>query len=118
MFSFTCYGQETIISESDLIGCWTHSREEDKINSEIMVYRSCNYKEFPPSRYRHRFELKENGKCIVLSLASNDSHSMSEGTWIYKRKKQIIVIFNAKGKSINKFRLIEFNENIMKLKNY
>jgi hypothetical protein len=89
-FSLSCFGQENNISESDLIGCWTHSREENKVDSKIMVYRSCDYKEFPISRYRHRFELKENGKCNWLQLASNDSHSMVEGTWKYKNKSKLL----------------------------
>jgi len=118
IFSLTCYGQENNISESDLIGCWTHSREEDKANSEIMVYRPCDYKEFPASRYRHKFELKENGECSLLSLASNDAHSMAKGTWTYESKNQIIEIFDEQGESINKFSLIEFNEKTMKLKDY
>jgi len=111
-------GQESNITESDLIGCWAHSREENKTNSEIMIYRSCDYKEFPFSRFRHRFELNENGKCTWLNLASNDSHSMIDGTWTYDSKKQIIEIFNTKGKSINKYNLIEYKERIIRISEY
>lgn len=117
-FSFSCYGQENGISKSDLIGCWTHSREEDKANSEIMVYRPCDYKEFPPSRYRHKFELHKKGKCSLLDLAFNDAHSMANGTWTYDKKEQVIEIFDKDGESINKFHLIEFNKEEMKLKDF
>ena len=118
IFSLTCYGQENNNSESDLIGCWTHSREENQNNSEVKVYRPCDYKEFPASRYRHGLVLKENGKCSWLYLAPNDAHHMVKGTWMYEGENRIIEIFNAKGESVNKYMLIELNEKIMKIKNY
>ena len=116
MFSINSYAQDKSITESDLIGCWAHSREEDEKDSDVMVYRSCDYNEFPFSRYRHKFELYENGKCSWLSLAANDAHSMIEGAWRYKSKKRVIEIFDSKGKSLHKYRLIEINEKIMKIK--
>jgi len=118
IFSLTCYAQENNVSESDLIGCWTHSKEENHVDSEVMVYRPCDYKEFPASRYRHRMELKENSKCSWLYLAPNDAHHMVEGTWTYEKENRVIEIFDVKGEPANKFMLIEVHEKIMKVKNH
>ena len=43
------------VNKRNLKGCWTHSYEES-----YDIYRPCDYKEFPPSRYRLTFELKGN----------------------------------------------------------
>lgn len=109
------YNAEIGFSEKELLGCWTHSFEESQDNSELMVYRPCDYKEFPVSRYRHTLELKENGKCAWFELAANDAHFMVNGSWMYDEEKQLLEIYNQSGKSVNKYRLIEIGEDFLKL---
>jgi hypothetical protein len=48
---------------------WIHSSEED--TDSIEVYRPKGY-DFPPSRARKGFEIKENGEVIFHDLNSSD----------------------------------------------
>jgi len=57
---------------------WMHSREEDT-DTEIM-FRPANYN-FPRSRGRTGFELKNNGKLIEIGTAPTDAQQEAEGTW-------------------------------------
>lgn len=70
----------TTVTEEALIGCWTHSHEEDD-NSTKKIFRPCDYKTFPISRFRHHIELKSDGQCEYLYLEPTDRHSMRKGTW-------------------------------------
>jgi hypothetical protein len=72
--SINIYGQTDKISKMKLTGCWTDSREENVAGSGESIYRHCDFKEFPPSRFRFKMELKEDGKCFWLDLAYNDGH--------------------------------------------
>ena len=45
------FGQESEIKQSDLIGGWTDSREGNLPKSDFNIYRLCDYKTFPFSRF-------------------------------------------------------------------
>lgn len=106
---------ELVVNEEALTGCWKHSFEEEEDNLELLMYRPCDFKEYPLSRYRHEMELKGNGTASWLHLAENDAHSMRVGTWTYDRNTRVLQIFNLSGKSVSMFRVLEVGENILKL---
>lgn len=87
---------ENSVGISELIGCWTHSMEEDitgLTNEESrQIYRPCDYKEFEASRYRAVYDLAEDGLCEYLALAANDAHFMTDGLWEYDDTDQLLII--------------------------
>ena len=115
-FSFS-FKQKNSFSKNDIIGCWTSSIEEANPNSNESVFRPCDFKIFPPRRYRYRIELNDNDNCSWLVLAPNDGHYMTDGTWSYNKETQTICIFDLSMKVINKFKIIELKKDIMKTQN-
>lgn len=57
---------------------WIHSREED--TESVKVYRPSNY-DFPPSRGREGFDLKENGEFVQYGIAPTDRPQTVKGQW-------------------------------------
>ena len=99
--SFHVSGQQ--ISKSDLLGCWTESREENAPGSNVFIYRPCDYRVFPPSRYRFKMILSSGSKCSWLVLASNDGHYMQDGTWTFNEETNELILYNTEGKEDSKF---------------
>ena len=58
-----------------LWGVWVHSHEEDYAGNE--VYRNPDYN-FPPSRGRVKFDIKEDNELMWYGLAANDAHGNSK----------------------------------------
>lgn len=117
ILSLDSFGQNDSISESDLIGCWTDSREENKIDSELNIFRPCDFKVFPASRYRYSLELNANHKCSWLYLAPNDAHHMVDGTWTYNKESGWLKIFDLQGNSVNSLKVIGLEKDLMKIEN-
>lgn len=92
-----------------------HSYEEDPEGSEYKVYRPCDFKDFPLSRYRHKLELRENNECSWLRLVPNDAHFMVEGTWDFNENELEIVASEASGNAVLKFKIFGVNEKGLKL---
>lgn len=72
----------------ELFQHWTHSYEDDR--EGVVVYRPADY-DFPPSRGREGFELKEDGTCIRYAIGPADGRQTMEGTWELKGKNELIV---------------------------
>ena len=102
--------------ETKLLGCWTHSIEENAASSVSNIFRPCDFKEFSPSRFRFSFELMKAGKCQILMVGSTDAHYMANGTWEFDKKTNILEFFNAEGNSHRKYEVIKFGENLLDLK--
>jgi len=114
--SFQVSGQE--ISKLDLLGCWTDSREENTQESQYFIFRPCTYKEFPPSRYRLRMELKSDSICSWLVLADNDGHYMVDGIWTFNDTTHELMLYNKGGKAVTlKFIIDEVKDGMLKIKN-
>src|ERR1039457_2199153 len=94
--SFQVSGQK--INKSDLLGCWTDSREENTQGSNVFIFRPCDYKVFPPSRYRFKMNLKSGSICSWLELAINDAHYMVDGTWTFNEATNELKLLNNEGK--------------------
>ncbi len=96
---------------------WTQSYEENTSES-YNVYRPSDYKDFPPSRFRQVFNLKENNICDYLVLALNDGHYMENGNWEYDEKTNIIKIMNKDLIVLYEFEIIELKNDLLKLSSY
>ena len=117
MFSMTSlFGQESEIKQSDLIGCWTDSREENLPESDFNIYRPCDYKTFPFSRFRFKMDLRNDFTCSWFDLSSTDRHSMKEGKWTFDNKTHILKLLNLEGRVVKKFSIAELNQDIMIIK--
>ena len=57
---------------------WIHSHEEDITG--VRVYRPSNY-QFPPSRGRRGFEIKDSGEFIEYDIAPTDGIRKVAGHW-------------------------------------
>jgi len=109
-------GQKTSPSTNDFLGCWTDSREENVPGSSIKIYRHCDYKSFPVSRFRFRMNINENNKCSYLYLAPNDAHHMKEGTWTYDQQSRTLKIYNSENKKVRTFVIETMGKDVLKIK--
>jgi len=92
---------------------WIHSHEED--TEDAKVYRSSDY-EFPPSRGRRGFEIRDGGEFIQYDIAPTDGSRIVVGRWELEGPNSIrIYLENQKIKSyvIN---IISCEDNIMRIK--
>ncbi len=78
------------MQETDLIGEWVHSHEEDSIG--LNAYRKKPY-DFPPSRGRKSFILKAEHQLQYYDLSPTCGLSGFKGTWSY-RQGQLTLVFN------------------------
>ena len=106
-------GQETLIKQSDLIGCWKFYPEESKVYPDITVYRPCNYESLPRRgmRYRFKMELLENGKCRYLKIGATDLHFMHDAKWTFEPESRILTILN--GSVIKKMKLVHIENDLI-----
>ena len=115
-FTNPLLAQESEINQTDLIGCWTDSREENLPKSELNIYRPCDYKAFPFSRFRFKMDLRNDFTCSWFHLSSSDRHSMKEGKWTFDQQTHMLKIFNLEGKMVKEFVIAELNKEIMKIR--
>ena len=115
LITFQVSGQK--INNSQLLGCWLNSKEENTQGENLFIYRPCDYKKFPPSRFRFKFVLKSDLKCSWLVLAPNDGHFMEDGTWTFNEESNELKFYDLKGKIAFRFIITAFGDNILKIKN-
>lgn len=108
--------QKDNISELDLIGCWADSREENDQNGDISIYRPCDFKEFPRSRFRFKMEIKKNNVCSWLHLSPTDRHHFKEGTWLFDKETNTLKIFDKDKKEAKRFIIFKTAKDILKIK--
>jgi hypothetical protein len=110
------FGQNHEINKLDVVGCWTDSSEENT-NTCIRVYRPCDFKTFPESRFRFKMVLKKEGTCSWYYVAPNDGHFMKDGTWTFDNEKKVLKIFNMNKEEVKSFKIEQVAENILKIEN-
>lgn len=108
--------QTEMINQPKLIGCWVDSGEEYQANSDVKIFRPCDFKVFPPSRYRYKLELKAHSLCSWLYLAPNDAHYMVNGTWTYDDNTKVLKIFDGSVTNVKQFTVIEVGKDVLKMK--
>lgn len=92
---------------------WIHSREEDI--ADVRVYRPRDYN-FPPSRGRERFELRENGEFIRYSIGPTDGLQKITGTWKAEGGNQIRVSFEAQRQESYTMQVVSCDEKLLKVR--
>ena len=113
--SIAIYGQNYSINKNNLIGCWIDSYEENLVNSEIKIFRHCDYKVFPISRYRYSMVLNVDSTCSWLKLMPNDAHKEDYGVWRFDNKLNLIKIFDLNENIIKVFEIAEIDNDIMRI---
>ena len=105
-------GQGVDITEDALMGCWMHAYEEEKGESG-KIYRPCDFRDFPPSRFRDSMEFMIRGECSYKVLASNDAHHMAAGRWEYLEATKQVKIYDADGKVVKSLQIIKVGDDIL-----
>lgn len=93
--------------------CWMASYEDDDQKTMVRHYRSCDYKEFKPTRYRQSITFEKNGVCKYLQLSPTDAHFIVEGKWSYNHKTKLISVSDDKGAPVFKFRIKSVDKSVM-----
>jgi len=107
--------QNKNIDESSLLGCWTNSYEESA-SSTNEIYRPCEYKKFPPSRFRFSMALSEGGVCQYFQLSPNDAHGMMDGTWTLDAANGTLTIFDGEGNTHTVLIVNSLEKDLLQLK--
>ncbi|PIE86174.1 MAG: hypothetical protein CSA05_01855 [Bacteroidia bacterium] len=89
---------------------WLHSYEES-----FNIYRPIDYQNFTGSRYRQFFTFKDNNICSYSVCAANDAHYGENGKWNLNTDNNILEIRNLKSEVLYKFRIIELDEDLLKV---
>ena len=103
-------------NQGGLEGCWTDSREENRKNPGFKIFRPCEFKKFPPSRFRFRMDLQAGGTCSWLWLAPNDGHRMKPGTWNYDQRSKVLTIKDEDGEVVRRYDVVEVDRAMLKVK--
>lgn len=113
IFSLGCANQVTNGVSSAMFKHWTHSREED--SGEIKVYRPNEYN-FPPSRGRDGFELKENGEFIYYGIGATDKREAVIGRWKAEGENKIQVTFDNQNNQSFTLDIVASDEDVLKIR--
>jgi len=111
LYSCKSFQRTEDLTKGFLVECWVNSYEESTPDKGYEVYRPCDYKSFPASRFRFKMELNNDGTCNYFYLAPDDNHKMKPGTWSNKNK--LLKIFNSEGSLIKQFEIIQLEENLL-----
>ncbi|MEC3881490.1 hypothetical protein [Parapedobacter sp. 10938] len=92
---------------------WVDSFEE--ASDGYTIFRPSHYKDFPLSRFRQTFELRDDRACSYLVLAPNDAHYVNEGVWEYNGETNTVKIRHGKTIIYN-FQIIKLAHDLLKVK--
>ena len=92
---------------------WVHSHEED--TEDVKVYRPRGY-EFPPSRGRTGFEIKENGEFVNYDIAPDDGSKIDLGHVKPEGPNKIIINFEDPKMHSSTLNIVMFDENVLRIK--
>ena len=96
----------------NLINTWHHSHEEDQ--EGLQVYRTDNYN-FPPSRGRLGFSIKENNVAVIFAIARGDGQDKQNGKWLLNGKQVTLKFANPEYAS-RKFDIIDCTKDKLVIK--
>lgn len=106
---FSCSSENPESIDPILVECWTHSHEESSGN-EPAIFRPCDFKTFPFSRYRSRFTLRDDGTCDYLVLAPDDGHFVVEGSWSLNAVRDSLIIVDEDSQVLLEKMIVEVKE--------
>ena len=101
----SCQKENDLDHNSDLLmGCWTHSLEEDSI-AGIETYRRCDYKDLMPTRFRQTYILRAHQECDYLVLAPSDAHFIETASWLWDEESRMLNIIDKEGAELKVFEI-------------
>ncbi|MGZ4846260.1 MAG: hypothetical protein ACXV3D_02350 [Halobacteriota archaeon] len=86
---------------------WVHSHEEDK--EGLAIYHPSGY-QFPLSRGRGGFEIKQDGEFILYGIGPADKPEPAVGHWTEEGPNRIKVSFEDPGHSPFVFEVVSSDE--------
>jgi hypothetical protein len=92
---------------------WIHSREED--TEKVKIYRPRDY-QFPPSRGRDGFEIKEDGEFIQYGIGATDKPQEITGTWKAEEDNKIRVSFDNQEQKSYIMQIVSCQERLLKVR--
>jgi hypothetical protein len=92
---------------------WVHSYEED--DKDTIVYRPRDF-EFPPSRGRSGFEIKQNREFILHGLDPSDRPSKVTGYFEVERPNRIKVKFQDQKTEPHILDIATCDDNVLRIK--
>jgi len=102
------------IDSNKLLGCWTHSYEEEA-GEQNRKFRPCNFQEFGPSRFRRKIELKEEGQCQYLALSRTDKHTMKRGSWTLG-DDNVLIVTDVNKKVVYQWRVMQMEDDLVRFR--
>ncbi|ELS01737.1 hypothetical protein Xen7305DRAFT_00014420 [Xenococcus sp. PCC 7305] len=96
----------------DIYQHWVHSYEED--GNGMQVYRPEDY-DFPPSRGRGGFELKENKQFILYTIGPTDRPQALLGNWRIIDSNKLKVYFESKADQSFNLEIVEIDKQYLKI---
>ena len=81
---------------------WIHSHEEDR--QDVRVYRTEDF-EFPQSRFRHSFDIHEDGTFVETRAGANDQPIELTGSWVPESYRKIQFDYDDSAVSQYRFRI-------------
>lgn len=116
LFTVSCNDPDKVsLNHDEFLKCWTYSYEESE-GTDVLLFRPCDFKEFPASRYRDRFTLYKTTEATYLQLGLADGHYTVPGTWNYNDETKLLTIKNSSGDTIYNYLVnkIESDQLILK----
>jgi hypothetical protein len=92
---------------------WIHSREED--TEKVKIYRPRDY-QFPPSRGRDGFEIKEDGEFIQYGIGATDRPQEITGTWKAEEDNKIRISFDNREQESYIMQIVSCQERLLKVR--
>lgn len=99
-----------------LVGCWTHSKEEELPGDTIQFFRPCDFRQVTASRNRFQMELNKDSTCKWLYLASKDAPSINEGTWQFDSLANSFKIIDLRRNMVYNYRIVNSAKKLLELK--
>ena len=116
IFIVSCNDPCKVSLKNDLLlNCWTHSSEES-VGVDGLLFRPCDFMNFPEIEFRTRFTLQEDNKAIFLQMSPVDNHQLAPGTWNYDDVLKILTIKHTSGDTVYNFLVINLEEDKLILK--
>ncbi|MGL5793498.1 MAG: hypothetical protein ACRC06_03680 [Waterburya sp.] len=98
---------------STIFQYWIHSREED--TDKVKVYRPSDY-QFPPSRGRDGFEIKEDGEFIQYGIGATDRPQEMIGSWQAEGDNKIRISLKNQRQDSYTMQIVSCEERLLKIR--
>jgi hypothetical protein len=89
---------------------WVYSHQDKDPGSAVSVFRPSDYN-FPPSRGRRGFEIRQNGEFILYEIGPDDRPVKKVGKFKVEGPNKIKVYFEGKTESSFSLGIVGFEDN-------